>query len=738
MAILKTIPIHNIEGISNCINYVTDKGKTTVFTHDDGSKTMISYDNDGNLIETGGEMDSGVAKALSYAENIEKTAFTFDGDEDILISGFNCIVESAPYEFMHLRYMYEKGLREKGIDPASRIKGKKNGHGKHEGELVDKEAREAYHIIMSFSERDDLTPQLVHLIGKEFCEKAFPDTKAVVSTHMNTNHLHNHIVRSAYNMNSLTKYKDTMENLNNLRQILNEISLKYGLDILLDYGLENKIGNSYTEQLELKNGSSWKEIMKRDIKKATEMADSWKDFKDILTKAGYGITEKNKSVTYYFLNDENKRVRDNNLGTDFTRDFIKRIYGEYDFNFLNEEMKESMRSQERKIRYEASFIASGSKINDYKSASRKEYRGGLYLHVNRYTVTGRRRTDAELLFVCAIKLLKHFGNGTDKRIEEGFKDSPVNHTKEQKITTMQQSLALSHLLGIKDREHLIKLKNECGKTLGDMADELKSVEISMRSYSLLNEKADFLRELLNKAKEKGLDNIDLMLINKGNEDVSLNRASLFPMSKRMRRELFLALKDSGYRLLIKYDAVSFEEGRALINFLMGKSNEKPEILIRDEDYYKHIKMRQGDDDRKEQNDEKNKHFDISIKDLSDEDKSLMYRIRSLANELKSYGFGINDGDVIAGKAMELAKVFNSMKSEVRGLKSEYRNLLRLEHNMALAENKAYVQGNELDIKIVETENKDMSEEVKEIKDPDIKNTQGQVFSVDDAYFGLSD
>jgi len=122
MAILKSIPIHESKGINNVVDYISDNEKTVI---------KVAEDDKGNNTE----------KALSYAEDLEKTLFELDGDRSVLVSGYNCNPVSAPEEFQALRIKYEKSLIRRGIDPASRIKGKKAGTGKHEGELVDKEAR---------------------------------------------------------------------------------------------------------------------------------------------------------------------------------------------------------------------------------------------------------------------------------------------------------------------------------------------------------------------------------------------------------------------------------------------------------------------------------------------------------------------------------------------------------------------------------------------------------------------
>ena len=55
--------------------------------------------------------------------------------------------------------------------------------------------RQYYHVIQSFSPKDKLTPETAHQIGLEFAEY-FKGFQALVVTHKNKQHLHNHIVRA--------------------------------------------------------------------------------------------------------------------------------------------------------------------------------------------------------------------------------------------------------------------------------------------------------------------------------------------------------------------------------------------------------------------------------------------------------------------------------------------------------------------------------------------------------------
>ena len=553
MAVLKTIPIHDTRGIKNAVDYVTDEEKTTV--------------------------DEDISTLLTYAENIKKTAFELDGEKSVLVSGFNCNSDNAPEEFWLMKLQYEERLRARGIEPESRIYGKKAGKGKHEGELVDKEAREAYHIIMSFPKRSDLSPQMVHKIGLEFCEKAFPDTKAVVSTHMNTDNLHNHIVRSAYNISTATKYRDTVENLERLREINDELSLKYGLEIILDRNMSDRKGYSWYETNERENGRSWKDVLKDDIKRSIALAHSWEEYKNIMTQSGYGITEKGKTVVYYFLNDENRRIRENKLGTDYTREHIRELFGEKEPKIVPYTKKSQKKSA---LKAEECFIGEGS------AAPRKK---SFNLFVSRYTLTGRRRSDLELIFLAAIKLINYFKDSNlDTEKAKIYVENPVYQPHYLKLKTMQESLNMTLGLGIRDAEHLGELKRQAGAKLSAKQAELRSMEINLSKANELSDMVKDIKIIKDVLEKKGLSDIDFKILEYSKKDIRENLAKFNPMTSLQRRELYTKLSDSEYRVTVKYDSISYKEGQAILDFLSGKTDKRPEILVTEDEYTKHQRV----------------------------------------------------------------------------------------------------------------------------------------------------
>lgn len=699
MATLKSIPIHEAKGISNVVDYISNKEKTVV-------KVPVPTPN-----ET--EVNKYTENALSYAEDITKTLFELDGEKSVLVSGYNCNAVSAPEEFTALKLKYEKTLIRRGIDPASRIKGKKAGKGKHEGELVDKEARDAYHFIMSFSERPDLSPQLVHRIGLEFCEKAFPDTKAVVSTHMNTNHLHNHIVRSAYNMSSATKYKDNMDSLKHMREVCNEISLKYGLDILIDDDLYmSREGNSYMEQEQRKNGTSWKQKLQHTIIDCTKRAKSWDEFKRLMEINDYGIKESGKHMVYYNLYDERKRARATTLGVPYTKEYIKDMYGE-----LSEDESQKYAYRKEKANVIEIFDCY---VGEY---SQKKYNyPKLDLYIPRYTLQGRRRSDLELLFLAAIKVIEYFTNAIDdkkvKTVEyREYHTAFVIEPHYLKIREMQDSLNASVGYGIKTSEELKEVKRDTGAKLNVAEGKLAAAEHDLEILSKISGKIKEMANIKADIRYRGLTDVDIHAITYSDNAIRKNKAGLNPMSAEQKRELYLKLNESEYMVKYKYEYITYEEALKVLKYLNGKSNDVPDVLIKKDDWaaYKASKKKIAPGDSDEVIKKKNDDFEKVLENLSTDDQELLIRYRLLYNELASLGLKDTMPREVLAEKDELLEEISKLKREIADIKLSYRAYANLEKRISQAIDPEYLSIIEYDnIDIVPEELKKKEEQKKDL------------------------
>lgn len=191
-----------------------------------------------------------------------------DGEKVGQVSSINCNPETALLEFRDIQRKYN-------------MKG----------------SRVAYHIIQSFSPKDNITEEQANEIGKKLCEELYPDFQCIISTHIDKGHIHNHICLNAISLDG-RKLEDRLSNekegLYGLSDTSDKIAAEYGCFIMpRKTYLKSKTMDYYHQYKE----QSWKEKIKEDIEEILPKCDSIDEFLDELSIAGYEVRRgKNLSV----------------------------------------------------------------------------------------------------------------------------------------------------------------------------------------------------------------------------------------------------------------------------------------------------------------------------------------------------------------------------------------------------------------------------------------------------------
>ena len=87
----------------------------------------------------------------------------------------------------------------------------------------------AWHLIQSFEE--SIRPEVANEIGRRLVDKIIPDYPCQISTHTNTEHTHNHIIFSAWNIDG-KKYNANNKAVDLVRKISDRLCFEYGLHVL--------------------------------------------------------------------------------------------------------------------------------------------------------------------------------------------------------------------------------------------------------------------------------------------------------------------------------------------------------------------------------------------------------------------------------------------------------------------------------------------------------------------------
>lgn len=179
-------------------------------------------------------------------------------------------------------------------------------------------------IIQSFGVEDNVTPELAHKAGKELAENYLKGNhQYIIATHLDGNHIHNHIIFNEIRLDNLLMFDTTRLNtIDNLRLENDKVSRKYGLYIPDERSHEHKI--KYMNQRELmarKKGISFKEKLESTIDEVIEVAEDYNEFLDLMETKGY----KHKKGKHLAFENPDKKyfMRTKTLGIHYTENSIK-------------------------------------------------------------------------------------------------------------------------------------------------------------------------------------------------------------------------------------------------------------------------------------------------------------------------------------------------------------------------------------------------------------------------------
>ena len=148
--------------------------------------------------------------------------------------------------------------------------------------------------IQSFDK--NISAELAHKIGVEWAKEMFGENRPViVSTHTNTDHVHNHIVVCPFDLKG-RRWKDNKETLALGREISDRLCLENGLKIIDTFNAKRRL--SYCEWLARKNNTSWKVAMADDIDKIILSSDvtDIESLVDRMKLLGYFFTDENRLI----------------------------------------------------------------------------------------------------------------------------------------------------------------------------------------------------------------------------------------------------------------------------------------------------------------------------------------------------------------------------------------------------------------------------------------------------------
>ena len=226
--------------------------------------------------------------ALDYAANRDKTEQSFFG------SSYACTLETA---FSDMRQTKEHWHKSGGV--------------------------QGYHLVQSFA-ADEVTPELAHRIAKELADRVLGGRyEYVIGTHLNTGHIHSHIVWNSVSCVDGKKYRSNYKSyVTEIRAVSDELCRKYKLSVI-DTENSKHVAKPYVEWLAEKNGQpTWRTAIRQDVDEAIQQSLTWRQFLNALERNGYEVRMGRK---YPVLRPPGKErfVRFKTLGKRYTPEAIQ-------------------------------------------------------------------------------------------------------------------------------------------------------------------------------------------------------------------------------------------------------------------------------------------------------------------------------------------------------------------------------------------------------------------------------
>jgi hypothetical protein len=249
-------------------------------------KEVIDYANNPDKTTDKKYLDEDLYATLRYAEDDKKT------DQTIYVSAINCPKQRAYQCMMTTKQRY----------------------GKFGGNV-------AYHGYQSFK-TDEVTPDEAHQIGIETAKRMWKEYEVVVTTHLNTDNIHNHIVVNSVSFKTGRKFENHVSDHYKLREISDLICNERGKSVLPPSKFK---GSSKKEYWVKKNGGiTHRDMLRKDIDEALSQSCSFREIEYYLKTLGY----KFERDFYYdhpsvYAEGWKRAVRISSLGEQYSKERIR-------------------------------------------------------------------------------------------------------------------------------------------------------------------------------------------------------------------------------------------------------------------------------------------------------------------------------------------------------------------------------------------------------------------------------
>ena len=370
-----------------------------------------------------------IIEAISSKANIKRiiSYVTQDKKTNVnLISGKDCMAESCLEEMLYTKNLYHKNS-----------------------------GRQYIHIIQSFDPKDNLSAEQVHNVGIKLAN-TFNGFQVLVATHIDKNHLHNHLVINSVSFENGYKIQMSKKDLQFIKDYSDKLCLEIGASVIPKKEKTNYIKRN--EYRVAEQGKSWKFKLMNAIDLSLAESNTKEEFIKNMNKLKYQVnwTDTRKYITY--TTPEGYKCRDNKL---YDEKYSKGAM-ENEFRRIEKEQSNSTRKSSSSInskdgllsdrtRDNQGFISNGTsngrRYSNYEKEITRYTRKvikGQYANERRNEEISRRKIERSILQ--SETRIERNGRGTEKQDFQNKMENRINNIFDGIITisNMVSNSQISH------------------------------------------------------------------------------------------------------------------------------------------------------------------------------------------------------------------------------------------------------------------------------------------------------
>lgn len=351
-----------------------------------------------------------IIEAISSKANIKRIICYVTQDKKTnvnLISGKDCMDESCLEEMLYTKNLYHKNS-----------------------------GRQYIHIIQSFDPKDNLSAEQVHNVGIKLAN-TFNGFQVLVATHIDKNHLHNHLVINSVSFENGYKIQMSKKDLQYIKDYSDKLCLEIGASIIPKKEKTNYIKRN--EYRVAEQGKSWKFKLMNAIDLSLAESNTKEEFIKNMNKLGYQVnwTDTRKYITY--TTPEGYKCRDNKLYDEkYSKGAMENEFRRFEKEQSNSTRKSSSSFNSKdgllsnRTRDNKGFISNGTsngrRYSNYEKEITRYTRKvikGQYANERRNEEISRRKIERSILQ--SETRIERNGRGTEKQDFQNKMENRINN-----------------------------------------------------------------------------------------------------------------------------------------------------------------------------------------------------------------------------------------------------------------------------------------------------------------------